>query len=110
MAELLSGPHRPTAIFAVDDEMAIGAMQAIREAGLHIPTDISVVGRNDIALAAQVEPPLTTVRVEREVLGRRAAEILIDAIRGIYPEEKRVVFPSQLVERASVAALSSRHD
>lgn len=103
MAELLAGKQRPTAVFAVDDETAVGAVQAIQEAGLHVPRDISIVGMDDIPLASAVRPALTTVRIDMEALGRRAAEMLLQAIKGPYPDPGRIVLPAQLVIRDSTA-------
>jgi LacI family transcriptional regulator len=103
MAEVLAGGHRPTAVFAAGDELAVGAMQAIHEAGLRIPADVSVVGMDDIPLAAAVRPALTTVRIDTEELGRRATELLLQAIAGTSPNPWRLVLPTQLVVRDSAA-------
>jgi LacI family transcriptional regulator len=103
MAEILVGDPRPTAVFAVDDETAVGAMQAIQEAGLRVPADVSVVGMDDIPLAAAVRPGLTTVRIDVEELGRRATERLLQAIDDADPEPGRLVLPTRLVVRDSAA-------
>jgi LacI family transcriptional regulator len=71
----------PTAVVAVTDAVAIGAMGAIAAAGRRIPEDISVVGFNDIPYAASVHPPLTTVREPMYELGRLATRVLLDTIR-----------------------------
>ncbi|MGE0742153.1 MAG: LacI family DNA-binding transcriptional regulator [Hyphomonadaceae bacterium] len=75
--ELLKRQPRPTAIFAANDEMAAGALHAIRRAGLSCPDDISVVGFDDFQIASSVWPPLTTVRTPTREIGRMAAEKLI---------------------------------
>jgi DNA-binding LacI/PurR family transcriptional regulator len=103
MAEILIGNDLPTAVFAVDDLTAVGAMQAILEAGLRIPDDISVVGMDDIPLAASVRPALTTVRIELEELGRRGTELLMQVIDGTTPSPGRMVLPTRLVIRDSAA-------
>jgi DNA-binding LacI/PurR family transcriptional regulator len=103
MAEILAGYRLPTAVFAVDDETAVGAMQAIQEAGLRVPADVSVVGMDDIPLAAAVRPALTTVRIDVEELGRRATELLLQAIDGTCPDPGRLVLPTRLVVRDSAA-------
>jgi DNA-binding LacI/PurR family transcriptional regulator len=103
MAEILAGNGSPTAVFAVDDETAVGAMQAIHEAGLRIPADISVVGMDDIPLAAAVRPALTTVRIDTEALGRRATERLLQTIDGAHLNPGRLVLSTRLVVRDSAA-------
>lgn len=80
MKRLLSLPNRPTAIFARNDFTAIGAMSAIKEAGLRIPQDIAIVGFDDIPLAIHTSPPLTTVRQPMRLQGQLAAEMLLQRI------------------------------
>jgi LacI family transcriptional regulator len=80
MTELLKGAENPghfTAVFAGDDMVAAGALRAIADAGLRVPADISVVGYNDIPLAEDFNPPLTTVRTPAEELGRAAVRIAL---------------------------------
>jgi DNA-binding LacI/PurR family transcriptional regulator len=103
MAEVLAGGTPPTAVFAVDDESAAGAIQAIHEADLRVPADISVVGMDDIPLAAALQPALTTVRIDMEELGRRGAEMLLQIVNGTPPEPAHVVLPTRLVVRESTA-------
>lgn len=94
-------PHQPDAVFAASDVMALGALRAIREAGLSVPTDIAVVGYDDLPLAAQTHPPLTTIRQPIQRTGAMAVETLIELIE--YPNgiAHRVVLPTELVVRAS---------
>lgn len=80
MKRLLSLPNPPTAVFARNDFTAIGAMSAIKEAGLSIPEDIAIVGFDDIPLAARTSPPLTTVRQPMRLEGQLAAEMLLERI------------------------------
>ncbi len=75
---LLSTGERPTAIFAANDAMAIGALSAVREQGMDVPAQIAVVGFDDIPIARFVSPPLTTVSVEIAELGRRAFELFME--------------------------------
>jgi DNA-binding LacI/PurR family transcriptional regulator len=103
MESLLSQPERPTAVFAAGDVVAIGAMRAVHRAGLRIPDDLAVIGFDDIFLAAQTQPPLTTVRVPAYGLGWTAAEILISLIRGD-EEVSSVVLETELVIRESCGA------
>jgi LacI family transcriptional regulator len=102
MRELLALPTRPTAVFAANDLMAMGAMNAIRAAGLRIPQDIAVVGFDDIPAAELVSPALTTVTQFQEQLGRRAAEMLLERFDGSAPERGRCEeMPAELVVRDS---------
>lgn len=83
--ELLALPLRPTAIFAGNDEMAIGVMKAARDAGLDVPRDLSIVGFDDLPMASRVWPNLTTVRLPIRDMGRMAAEKLTAGLRGLDP-------------------------
>ncbi|MDQ1724956.1 MAG: LacI family transcriptional regulator [Frankiaceae bacterium] len=80
MLTLLALPNPPTAVFACGDQMAVGAMHAINEAGLDVPGDISVVGFDDVEIAALVRPSLTTVSQDYLGLGRAAVELLSNLI------------------------------
>ena len=77
---LLDLDPRPTAIFAANDSMAVGALSAVREAGLSVPEAMSVAGFDDIPIARYVTPPLTTIRVDIAELGRRAFAVLLDVL------------------------------
>ena len=76
--ELLQHAEQPTAIFANNDEMAIGALYEIHKMGLKVPTDISLAGFDDMPAAEHVWPPLTTIRQPFGEIGRTAASVLID--------------------------------
>lgn len=99
MADLLAR-RALTAVFVASDVVAFGAMAAIREAGLRVPDDISVVGFDDIPLAAYFDPPLTTIRLPAHDLGRAAGIALLDHING-RTVETRTVLPTTLVIRSS---------
>ena len=92
-----------TAIFASSDQMAIGAIGALRQHGLSVPADVSVIGFDDIILAEAFEPPLTTVRQPRLEMGRKAMQLMIGRL-----ERQEVAsvheFKTRLVVRSSVAA------
>ncbi|HEX2756814.1 MAG TPA: LacI family DNA-binding transcriptional regulator [Candidatus Limnocylindrales bacterium] len=81
MSELLERAPRPTAVIAYNDLMAIGAMRAIRTSGFRIPTDISLIGFDDVAFAAYVEPALTTLRQETAEMGRWAVATVTERIK-----------------------------
>ena len=76
----LDAGHRPTAILAMSDAMAIGAMRSLRDRGLAIPRDVSVIGFDDVDLASHVDPPLTTVRQPMRRKGEEAVELLVEII------------------------------
>ncbi|HLW61399.1 MAG TPA: LacI family DNA-binding transcriptional regulator [bacterium] len=100
--------HPPTAVFAVTDILALGVINAARERGLRIPRDLSVVGMDDIELAAVTDPPLTTVRIPKEKMGQRAARILLDLVRGRAAEQKTTVFPNTLIQRGTTGGYHER--
>jgi len=82
MTSLLArpGPHRPTAVFASNDLMAIGALCAVASQGLRMPQDLSVIGFDDIALAAHSNPPLTTIAQPKQQTGELAARLLLQRL------------------------------
>jgi DNA-binding LacI/PurR family transcriptional regulator len=99
---LLEREDRPTAIFADDDILAAGAYLAARELGLAIPSDLSVVGFDDLDVARLLDPPLTTVAADAKALGAAAFEALLTMLNGGAPEPERIL-PVELVVRGSTA-------
>jgi DNA-binding LacI/PurR family transcriptional regulator len=101
---LLSLEARPTAIVASSDLMAVGAIEAARVLGLDVPHDLAVLGFDDLPLAANTHPPLTTIRQPLYDMGRMAAQMVVDlaAKRGLL--SRQVELPTQLIVRASCAA------
>ncbi|BCQ24826.1 substrate-binding domain-containing protein [Caballeronia sp. NK8] len=95
------GDARPTAAFAVSDTLAIGVMNGFRGAGFAVPDDIAVVGFDDIAVAAHVDPPLTTVSQPMQLLGETAAELLLKRLRDPRAEVPGVLLPHRLIQRRS---------
>lgn len=91
----------PSAIFATSDSLAVGAIQALRQANLRIPEDISVVGYDDLQIATTVCPALTTVRVNRKQIGRIAVRHLIQRIESPQMETEVITVPNQLIIRQS---------
>ncbi len=108
MRALLAAARTPTAVFASNDRLAIGAMRAAVEAGLRIPEDLSIVGVDDIELATYVTPPLTTVRQSLSDVATLATKILLDLVRGREPAQTQVVFHPELVIRQSTERPSRR--
>ncbi len=105
VGELLREPVRPSAIFAANDSMAMGALSALRELGLRVPEDVAVAGFDDIPLARFLDPPLSSVHVDISALGERAALRLLAAVR----EKERhrrgeETLPTTLVIRRSCGA------
>jgi DNA-binding LacI/PurR family transcriptional regulator len=102
---LLRLPARPTAIFARNDHTATGVIQALQEAGLRVPEDVSVAGFDNIPLTALMTPTLTTVSQPTEEQGRLAAEFLLSRLESSAPHTRReVTLDCHLIVRASTAA------
>lgn len=98
---LLDAPQRPTAIFAVADALAIGLMHRLQEAGLRIPDDIAIMGFDDIPLAAQLNPPLTTMAQPMDELGAEAARLLLQRLSAPEAPPTGSLLPHRLVVRGS---------
>jgi LacI family transcriptional regulator len=98
---LLSLPVPPTAIFASNDMMALGVMEAARERGLRLPEDLSIVGFDDIPQASYVHPTLTTVRQPLEEMGRSATHLLLKYIAQPTASVERIELPTELIIRES---------
>ncbi len=103
MRRILMTDLLPTAVFAANDRMAIGAIQACYEAGLCIPNDISVVGLDDIEVAAYQTPPLTTIRQPFVEFGTLAVRLLLEVIETGRPSQPQIVIEPALIERQSTA-------
>jgi LacI family transcriptional regulator len=104
---LLHGDPRPTAIFAANDAMAIGALSALRQAGLRVPQDVAVAGFDDIPIAQYLDPPLSSVHVDISALGERATLRLLDAVRDKQAHVRRAeTLPTTLILRRSCGAAS----
>jgi LacI family transcriptional regulator len=109
--ELLARVPRPSVIFAANDAMAVGALSALREAGIAVPDEVAVAGFDDIPVARFLNPPLTTVRVGIAALGERAAALVLAALAERSPpgaEPRRAVLPAELVIRDSCGAPAGR--
>lgn len=94
-----AGGTRPDCVFATNDLAAMGAIQAVGDAGLRVPDDVAVVGYDDTDLAAALPVPLTSVRSQMHEIGRRGLQLLVQAIGGDTPESQRL--EPELVVRAS---------
>ena len=107
MKDILAEHKRPTALFAGNDTIAIGAMLAIREAGLSVPHDIAVVGYDDVPSAAWACPPLTTVRTHAYEQGKLVAEAAIRLMKHEKIGSQQDALPLELVIRDSCGANTS---
>jgi DNA-binding LacI/PurR family transcriptional regulator len=105
---LLAGAARPTALVAISDLLAIGAMRRLRRAGLVTPGDVAVVGIDDSPLAALVDPPLTSVALPARAMGAEAVAILQGAWGDAAPAPTRSVLGVRLTIRDSCGPHASR--
>ncbi|HSR14065.1 MAG TPA: LacI family DNA-binding transcriptional regulator [Thermodesulfobacteriota bacterium] len=105
MAQLLGAAGPPTAVFCGNDILAIGAIACAKERGLTVPGDVSVAGFDDMEISAYYDPPLTTVAVPAYEMGRLAAQVLLENIRGEEKRPRQVLLETQLMVRGSVEPL-----
>lgn len=106
---LLASPQPPTAVFCYNDMSALGAMRQIRNHGLRIPTDISVVGFDDLYISQYLDPPLTTVRQPMRQMGRMAMETLLQIFAGAESGHD-IKVPGELIVRESTAPPKEAHE
>jgi LacI family transcriptional regulator len=99
----------PTAIFAANDLLALGALRAARETGVRVPLDLSIVGINDIPMVGLVDPPLTTARVPQREMGAIAARMLISLLEHEPLAQRHVLLETELVVRDSTRAPATVH-
>lgn len=105
---LLDLDEPPTALFAASDQMALGAIEALRRRGLRVPEDLSVVGFDDLPEVRWSAPPLTTVRQPLADMGKLATRTVLRLAAGEEPASPRVELATELVVRASTAPFA-RH-
>lgn len=104
IAAMLDRPPAPEAVFFANDVLAIGALTECMRRGVRVPEDVAICGFDDVDLAALTTPPLTTVRIPRYEMGRRAAEMVLSRAAGPgRPEERRVDLGFRIVARGSTA-------
>ena len=102
---LLALPEPPTAIFAANDASAVGAISALREAGRRVPEDMSVIGFDDMPIAVQLHPQLSTIRQPLPAMARAAVNLLLALIAGIDAPSQQILLPTQLIVRETTRAL-----
>lgn len=104
--KLLDLPNRPTAIFAMNDLMAAGCMNAALEHGLNIPQDLSIIGFDNREISRYLPIPLTTIQLPNNEIGHESAKMLVSLTKGEGLEQRHIILPCILIERASVAPIS----
>jgi LacI family repressor for deo operon, udp, cdd, tsx, nupC, and nupG len=109
MQSLLSLRDRPTAVFCANDEMAMGALRALYEAGMRVPDDCSIMGFDDIRFAEYAIPPLTTIAQPNVAIGEAAMNLMLECLAG-EGVIREVVLPHQLVVRGSTATIRRHPD
>jgi DNA-binding LacI/PurR family transcriptional regulator len=97
--------RKPTAIWAHDDQMALGIMRKCAELGIHVPNDVSVMGIDDIPTASMVYPGLTTIAQPIDAICERAVDILLNREKYVSLIHKRTVYEPRLVIRESTRSL-----
>ncbi len=107
MKSILNTGKKITAVFVASDNVAMGAKAALREAGLKIPQDISLIGFDDLPWARFADPPLTTIHLPAEELASQACLMLMSLLKGIEPLEKHVSLNTNLIVRDSCQRLTN---
>ncbi|MGM0877304.1 MAG: LacI family DNA-binding transcriptional regulator [Bacillota bacterium] len=101
MLKLLALETPPTAVFAFNDEMAMGAIKAAKDSGLNVPDDLAVVGFDNIKMSSVHEPKLTTINQPKYEIGKKAMELLLKIINGETMHKKKIVLKDELIIRES---------
>jgi DNA-binding LacI/PurR family transcriptional regulator len=107
MEILLTISPPPSAVFAISDSMAVGALQTIQATGLQVPEDIALISFNDIPLAAMLTPPLTTFSMPSYQMGMESMTMLFSLIEGNQPEQREMILPTPLIIRESCGCQGS---
>lgn len=107
--KLLAADHRPSAIMAANDMMAVGALRELRRAGLRVPADVSLIGYDDVWLASLTDPALTTIAIPRVQIGRAAVESVLAAPSAEQPGGQEIRIPTQLVVRDSTGKANQNY-
>ncbi len=104
--QLLARSPRPTAVFCYNDMTAIGALSVLRQHGIKVPGDVSLVGFDDIPFSIYVEPPLTTIRQPMAEMGRQAMQMAFSLMTNPQTDIPDIVIPGQLIERESARSIA----
>jgi DNA-binding LacI/PurR family transcriptional regulator len=100
--ELLKKKSMPTAFATLADFLALGLIKALKEMDYNIPEDISVIGFNNEIVSQFSDPPLTSVKQPKKLMGKTAMDLLLDMVEGKKIEEKNIILPTKIIERGSV--------
>lgn len=106
--KILAMDSKPTAIFCLNDTMALGLMSRLQQRGVRIPDEISVIGYDNIELAEYFSPPLTTLHQPKRRVGKNAFEILLERIKNKEHEKRTFEMHPEIVERSTVKALNQK--
>lgn len=101
MKQLLAADKAPEAVFCQSDVIAIGAINAIKDVGLNVPADFSIIGFDDILVSKYISPPLTTIKQDTYLMGQKTAELLLEFIEGNNNHVLPVILPTELIVRDS---------
>ena len=107
LGQRLAATPGVTALFAANDQMALGVLRSLNEAGRRVPDEISIVGFDDIPEAAYFTPPLTTVRQDFNEMGRLSLHVLLEQIEGASLAAPRTTVAPELIVRASTAPVAA---
>jgi DNA-binding LacI/PurR family transcriptional regulator len=102
---LMERKHVPTAIFAQNDRMAMGVLRAARDMNLKVPSQLSVIGVDDMPLSSYFDPPLTTMRQDMPRIGQEAARILLDTINKKNTGQREIRLSAELIIRQSASEI-----
>ncbi len=108
MRAILARKITPTAVFCFSDELAIGALAACRSRGVECPRDVSIIGFDDIRYARFADPPLTTIRQPKSLIGETAVQLLLAILRGKVDRCERITLKHEVVVRASTGPAKSQ--
>lgn len=101
LSAIKSSESLPSAFLIASDSMAIGALRALHEMGIHVPKDVALVGFNDLPISQYTQPPLTSVRVHKSFMGETAVQLLMERLLHNRSIAKKVVVPTELIIRES---------
>ena len=108
MEELLKNKKLPTALIALNDEMALGAIRQLEDSGYKVPEDMSVVGFNNFQISEWFKPGITTIAQPMYDIGAISARILIKILNNQPIDEKAMIVPHELIERESVKTIEKK--
>jgi len=109
MERILRAPDRPSVVFGMNDTMAVGAVKALKDSGLRVPGDMSVIGFEGQTITEHLDPPIATVKIPWVTMGERAAELLLQSLQGDLEQPRQLSVGSELQVRASLGPEKNSH-